>query len=411
MLRLFTQVRWFLLWLGLAAALAALVRLHPAASAGGPTSAAPMLHGASSLAWLCCSPFIFILRVIIGPQAYASGLLQFVAALISSGLLVLCVHRFVAMRRSLAGGSSSPNVAGTRVGLSRRRFIADGVAVAVIAPPVATLAHAAIIAPWQLRIERHRVPIRDLPAAFDGIRLVQISDTHLGRFVPATFIAEVVEQAIALRPDVVLMTGDYVFGGTEHIDPAAAGLRPLAERLSGIPLLAVLGNHDWYADAPRMRRALESIGVRMLDNARVYLDAASRRVSDRFEGAPALCFAGVGDFWTDRVDLAAALEGVPEDVPRVLLSHNPDVAETLVPISGRRVDLMLSGHTHGGQVNLPLIGARFAPSRYGAKYAGGLVQGPACPVVISRGIGMSIAPVRFRVPPEIVEITLVRDRE
>src|SRR6185436_5967083 len=112
-----------------------------------------------------------------------------------------------------------------------------------------------------------------------------------------------------------------------------------------------------------------------------------------------LCIGGLGDLLTDFVSMNLALEGVDPAIPRVVLAHNPDTAESrqCVGIPGlppHRVDLMLSGHTHGGQVKLPLIGSPAIPSRFGQKYAGGLVQGPSFPVIVSRGIGMSLFPVR-----------------
>jgi hypothetical protein len=119
-----------------------------------------------------------------------------------------------------------------------------------------------------------------------------------------------------------------------------------------------------------------------------------------------LCIAGVGDVWTDEVSFTKALRGIPEDMPRIVLSHNPDVAETMD--SHHRVDLMLSGHTHGGQVRLPVIGAPACPSHYGMKYLGGKCHGPQCPVIVSRGIGLAGIPLRFRVPPELCVITLVK---
>jgi predicted MPP superfamily phosphohydrolase len=112
----------------------------------------------------------------------------------------------------------------------------------------------------------------------------------------------------------------------------------------------------------------------------------------------------------DIIDPERAFANIAEHTPRIVLAHQPDTAE-LAPLTSphaSRIDLMCSGHTHGGQVSIPFIGTPLVPSRYGSKYAGGFIQGPAFPVVVSRGIGMSLLPVRFNVPPEIVEITLTR---
>jgi predicted MPP superfamily phosphohydrolase len=168
-------------------------------------------------------------------------------------------------------------------------------------------------------------------------------------------------------------------------------------------VVAVLGNHDHWEGVDACRAAFDSIKIALIDNGRLFL---SRRGLSSEPSRDALCIAGVGDLWDDRVDLPAALKDAPADMPRILLSHNPDVAE-LGELAFNRVDLMLSGHTHGGQVALPVVGALRVPSRFGQRYAGGLCPGPACPVIVSRGVGMTILPVRFGVPPEIGLITLV----
>lgn len=263
--------------------------------------------------------------------------------------------------------------------------------------------HAVAIEPYQLRDTRYRVPIRGLPSWADGLRILQLTDTHLGPRVPTAHIESAVERAIALRPDVVALTGDYVQSGRHLIEPAVAVFQPIVE--AGIPVVSVMGNHDWFEDCgPAMQKRLRETGLNPIDNARVYL-TSDRRI-ERAPRADALCFAGFGDLDWDGCDAEAALGGVDPATPRVLLSHQPDAAE--LSLSGHRVDLMLCGHTHGGQVRLPMLGTPMVPSRYGSKYAYGLVDGPSCPVVVSSGVGVSMLPVRFGVPPEIVEITLDR---
>ena len=147
----------------------------------------------------------------------------------------------------------------------------------------------------------------------------------------------------------------------------------------------------------------------MIDNDRVWIDPISMSIAD----TPldnALAIVGLGDLTEDATDIPKAFREIQTDTPRVLLAHQPDTAEigSLKNPDAPRVDVMFSGHTHGGQVRIPFIGTPLVPSNYGSKYAGGLVQGPRFPVVVSRGIGMSLLPVRFRVPPEIVEVTLTR---
>lgn len=288
---------------------------------------------------------------------------------------------------------------------SRRAFLLDGpIALGGVAITGAS-AHSVLVEPFDLRVERYTIPIRDLPSSFSGIRLIQISDTHLGPFVPPDFIQRVVSRAIDLAPDVYLLTGDYVHRRTDCNRRAADLFKPLVA--TGRPVLGVLGNHDWFGDGTHMAGCLTGAGIRMIDNARVYIDAVSRALMDS-PPASGLCIAGLGDFSKDTMDIRAALGGVPDHMPRILLQHQPDAAEDPAILAAPRIDLMLSGHTHGGQIRFPILGAPVTLSRYGQKYAGGLAQGPRCPVIVSRGLGMSFLPVRIGVRPELVEITLIR---
>lgn len=297
---------------------------------------------------------------------------------------------------------------------SRRGFLVDASLVSTALIGLAGTGAATLATPWALTVRRYRVPIRGLPKELSGLRIVQLTDTHLGPRISSDFIEEAVRLARSLKPDLFLLTGDYVHMGPQHIAPAAELFRPLTEPgAARLGVLGVLGNHDHYADGEAMSRALRGVGVTMIENTRVYLDAATRTISRAAPGGPSLCIAGVGDLLEGTVDVRAALGGVGRELPRLLLSHNPDVAELPavagdgISSFGPRIDLMISGHTHGGQVRLPVIGAPGVPSRYGQKYAQGLVEGPACRVLVSAGIGMSALPIRFGVPPEIVEIELV----
>lgn len=290
--------------------------------------------------------------------------------------------------------------------LSRRRFLLDAPIALGSLGAGAGLARATLLDPWDLQVRSYTVPVRGLPRSLDGLRLAHLTDLHLGPRVPALFLEQAVDRAIALRPDLMLLTGDYIHTGRGNMQAAARLFDPVVR--SQIPVVGVLGNHDWYGGGPEMAEALVRAGVVMIDNARVFFDAAERRLTDT-PPREALCLAGVGDLLEDTVDVDAALSGVPESAPRLMLAHNPDTAELPAIAAARpRIDLMVSGHTHGGQVSLPFIGAPIVPSDHGQKYAGGLVKGPACPVLVSRGLGMSILPIRFRVPPEIVLLTLTR---
>ena len=328
-------------------------------------------------------------------------------------LAVVCANAFrcALIRRSMTHQTphapSSPNQ-------GRRHFLINASSavggLAVTAPP----AYTAIIEPLSLTTQRYRVPIAGLPETLDSLHLVHLSDTHLSPTVPESHIVRAIDHALALRPDLFVLTGDYITRTTRYIERIAALCAPLCRSDSRtIATVGVLGNHDWYGGGPAMRSALENVGVTMIDNDRVFIDARTRQLTRAQPRGDALCIAGLGDLSTQGIDTRAALAGVARNTPRIVLAHQPDTAEhpELTSPGSPRVDLMLSGHTHGGQVRFPFIGAPIIPSRFGQKYAGGLVRSPRFPVIVSRGIGMSGLPVRFGVPPEIVEITLTRAPE
>lgn len=322
------------------------------------------------------------------------------------------VHRLAAVR------TDAPKDARTFDPTRRRFLINAGCGVAALGATSAG-AKAAMVDPRDLVIRRYTVPIRGLPSAFDGLRIVQVSDTHLGPAVSAAHVRRAVQLALRQNPDLVVLTGDYIEAGNSYIQQAAELFAPLTAR--GGPrlgVLGVLGNHDYYGDASMLRSALERIGIRMIDNDRTFLIARTMSWSTEppphardespspvVVGAGALCFAGLGDLDEDAADTRRAFRHVPSSTPRILLCHQPDTVE-LSHMRRERIDLALCGHTHGGQIALPFIGAPVVPSQFGQKYVGGLVRGPGGPVIVSRGVGMSILPVRWNVPPEVVVVTL-----
>jgi predicted MPP superfamily phosphohydrolase len=285
---------------------------------------------------------------------------------------------------------------------TRREWLGVAGGGAVIAAGGGLATYGVLIEPQRIRVARFNLPVPDLPETFDGLRVVQIADTHYGPFVSLRYIRSAVEQANALEPDLVLLTGDYCHRTEKSIDPGIEVMRHIKPRLG---MAAVLGNHDHWEGADLCRAAFGNLGVPMLDNARRFL------TPDGFRDVPdpgrSICVGGVGDFWEDAVDFRAATANAPENMPRLVMSHNPDTAEVSIP-ADTRIDLMFSGHTHGGQVRLPVAGTPAVPSFYGSKYAGGFVEGPRCPVVVSRGVGLSVMPVRFQCRPDIVEVTLAR---
>lgn len=258
-----------------------------------------------------------------------------------------------------------------------------------------------------VEITRRSVAIRGLPQPLAGLRIVHLTDLHHGPWTSLSYLRRVIEQTNALKPDLVVLTGDYIHDSDVYIAPVAAAMGQLKAKIG---VVATLGNHDWWEDGDLMLRELQKQpSIRTIDNSRLYLSAertleTSLGRSDQRHG---ICVAGLGDLWEGKPDCDEAFGGVPDFMPRLLLSHNPDTAEEpCVRKHAPRIDLMLSGHTHGGQVSIPGFGTPITPSRYGQKYAAGWVNGPTCPVYVNRGIGTTIIPMRFRVRPEIAVMEL-----
>jgi len=381
---------------------------------------------ANLLAWTAMLPGRASVRLVM-PRAW-HGTLAEVSAAYGLGMcaILMVLWMMLIARRKIIG--PDPCLAGVKgppaalkpdrktarpVCSPRRRFIVNSVSYAAGAIGIGLPAKAAVLDPPALKVRRYRVPINGLPRSLEGMRIVHVSDTHLGAYVPAWFIEKAVKQARALQADLYVLTGDYVLDDPHCVELAAELLAPLAERgWSRFGAIGVLGNHDWWTGASAMTRAMEQRGIRMIDNDRVFIDARLGAVLDRPPGhEEALCIAGLGDLTEDVTDPFRAFRDVPRETPTILLTHQPDTAELSVlqaeGPSRPRIDLMLCGHTHGGQVRLPMVGAPLIPSRYGSKYEGGLVRGPRFPVVVSRGVGMSMLPIRWGVAPEIGEITLV----
>jgi uncharacterized protein len=296
-------------------------------------------------------------------------------------------------------GSSDPRPL-TAPRQARRRFLITGMKIAG-GSAAAGLGYSFLVEPRWFGVSNQVIPIRGLHSSLDGLRLVQLTDIHHGPWLSLGYVREVVRAANDLKPDLVLLTGDYISESRAYIQPVISELGRLQPLIATV---AVLGNHDWWHSGPLIRQELARVGIPVIDNTRRVLTPERRLVHAAGEGL-ALC--GVGDLWTDQQLYQQALGRLPEGMPRLLLSHNPDVAEERALVQSRlRVDLMISGHTHGGQVFIPTLGTPIVPSRYGQKYAQGLVQGPVCPVFVCRGVGETVLPLRVGVPPEIAVLEL-----
>jgi hypothetical protein len=222
-----------------------------------------------------------------------------------------------------------------------------------------------------------------------------LADLHTGSpFNGLEKLRAVVEMTNVSRPDLILLAGDYVIHGVKggtFVRPelTAAELARLDPRYG---TYAVLGNHDWWYDADRVAQALENEGIVLLEDRNEVIEAGDCRFA----------LAGVSDYWEGAHDVSAALSGIDVRLPTIVFTHNPDV----FPMIPDSVSLTVAGHTHGGQVNLPLLGRMIVPSVFGDRYAAGLVVENDRHLFVSTGIGTSILPVRFRVPPEISVLVL-----
>jgi predicted MPP superfamily phosphohydrolase len=278
--------------------------------------------------------------------------------------------------------------------ISRRKFIRRAVQSGVGLACAAGLATGYGF--WEaahIRVARHTVPVPNLPQAFAGKTVAILADLHHGPFVGIDFIREAVRLTNSLAPDLVALVGDYAHKG----DEAHKQLPPCLEALSALsaPLgvFAVPGNHDMQRGGALYRELVAATPLTDLTNA-------NRPVA---LGSDCLWLAGVDDLWWGKPNLDRALDGVPTGTAVVLLSHNPDFAEDR---PDNRVGLVLSGHTHGGQVYLRGLGSGWLPSKYGDKYRRGLVLGPASAVFVSRGLGEAGVPLRVNAPPEVCLLTL-----
>jgi uncharacterized protein len=241
-----------------------------------------------------------------------------------------------------------------------------------------------------VRIHEFTVESPDVPPAFDGFRVAFISDIHHGPYLSRERVAALVAQVNGLAPDLVLMGGDYVHRGAQYIAPCFEELGKLAAPAG---VFGVLGNHDHWDGAEQAYAAMRKNGIGILDNAGFWLRRGKEKIR----------IGGVGDLWTDRQIVESTIAVAAEKDFVILLSHNPDYAELL---HSKKVDLMLSGHTHGGQVTLFGLFAPILPTVTGQKYRSGMVDLPDMKVIVSNGIGTITPPVRFFAPAEILLVRL-----
>lgn len=281
--------------------------------------------------------------------------------------------------------------------MTRRQFLRKGVLAG--AGLLALGSYSTVFEPNHVVVKPLDIWLQRLPSAFDGFRVALISDIHYGEFLGESHLAHVVNLVNAASPDLVAITGDFVTSPwRKHASHRAAALKAepcalsLAQLRSRLGTVAALGNHDHATDASLVAEALTSRGIRVLQNQAFPLEAAGSR----------LWIAGVDDAVEHAADLRGTMSQVPSGEACLLMVHEPDMADWVCKYP---VDLQLSGHSHGGQVRIPFLGAPVLP-RSGRKYPLGHYQIKNLQLYTNPGVGVIDLPVRFDCPPEVTVFTL-----
>jgi predicted MPP superfamily phosphohydrolase len=275
----------------------------------------------------------------------------------------------------------------------RRRVAAYGEARTTTAPRLRSLAagllqvaRRAFAEPLMIAVERREIVLRRLPRALDGLRIVQLSDIHNGAFTAPGSIERAVEIANNLKPDIIALTGDYVSHEREYAVPCAEILGRLKARCG---VFAILGNHDHWTDAKLITDLFRAEGITVLVNE-------GMRFEHPESAGAAFWLAGVDDTMVGLEDLPLALAGSRADEMKLLLAHNPIILRRAARAG---VDLVLSGHTHGGQVTWR---SEASPSgRPRRRLLRGLGRQGATQIYVSRGLGTVVLPVRYGCLPEV----------
>jgi uncharacterized protein len=248
-----------------------------------------------------------------------------------------------------------------------------------------------LIEPASPRVEHVRLKLARLSPAFFGMRVAQISDIHMGGWMNAERLEHVVELTTQQKPDVLLLTGDFLIGrefnsdSEEHLQAIINVLSPLTK---SVPSFGILGNHDYWTDVHAVSEMLLSCDVKELTNSVFTLS----------RGSELLHLCGVDDIWEGDVRLDAVTDKLKDNSAAILLAHEPDFAD--ISAQTHRFDVQISGHSHGGQVVFPFFGPPVLPY-LGQKYPSGLYQVGNMLQYTNRGVGMARLPIRFNCPPEI----------
>lgn len=245
----------------------------------------------------------------------------------------------------------------------------------------------------QVSLERRQIPIQNLPAGLEGFKIAQLSDIHLGPLTKIELVKEAVRLTNSLNPDVVVLTGDYIWREASSVFDLTPVLAQLNARHG---IFSILGNHDVRSSKRKIvRTAFQESRLPLLENQGVTLAVGQDR----------LYLAGLDDGLAGHPHLKETMANWPNGVPAILLLHEPDLADHYA--NDRRFVLQLSGHSHGGQIRTPNNKALILPY-LGAKYDMGLFNVNGMWLYTNRGLGVTNEPFRFNCPPEVTELTLVR---
>jgi predicted MPP superfamily phosphohydrolase len=279
--------------------------------------------------------------------------------------------------------------------LTRRRLIRR-LGASAVGLGVGTGAYSAFVEPYHPVLEQVTIPIRNLPSAFDGFRLVQLSDLHVQPGFSADNLAPAINLARSQRPDLIVLTGDYI--NDDAPDPVThmqSCVQALAVLTATAPVYAIFGNHDYPPPpADPSPTPWAAAGIRTLSDEIALIQ----------RGTAILYLVGLRSFVQRPVTPADILRRTPKDATRLVLWHEPDRAAECAAAGAA---LQLSGHTHGGQVVIPFVGPPRLPAG-GQKYPSGLFHVSGMPLYVTRGVGLLSPRVRLNCPPEVTVITLRR---
>jgi len=277
-----------------------------------------------------------------------------------------------------------------KIKTTRRNFLKFGIGAGIAA---LVSSYPFFIERYWVQLNTYRIPVPHLPRNFENFTIVQLTDFHYGFLMPLGIVKKIIHKANSLKKDAVVCTGDYV-----HERNSLAQIDAIWPQLAKLQapggVYSILGNHDHWGNLSRSIYWLNRSGQNTRHKA-IPVSIGSEKI----------WIGGAGDYWEDEVGIDKAFGTVPEQDCKVLLAHNPDTVDTNF---NTRVDLVISGHTHGGQVSIPFIGPPILPVN-NKLYSSGLVKTRKTNLYISRGLGWSILPIRFNCYPEISILKLQRE--